>query len=236
MKTQYFTFKELSIIREDIEELMGFEPGSSPAPFPELIDSGLKQAPEFCQIIGGYQIFGNVVIDSKAKIIEINNQFIYPGKTVVSKFSKANQVALFLCTAGAGISEYSRRQSAEGDELLAYVLDVIGTVVVEKASNCLQDIILNEVSVSGFGITDCFSPGYCNWSVAEQQKLFSLLPMGSCNITLSETSLMHPVKSISGITGIGIGCKRTGYQCDWCSDKNCINGIIRRRKKVKKNL
>jgi hypothetical protein len=236
MKTHFFSFAELSIVPDDIEELLGFEPGMSPAPFPEIIETGLKQAPEFCMIIGGYQIFENIVIDTKAKTIGINNQFFYPGKTIVSKLNKASQAALFLCTAGKGISEYSRMKSAEGDELLAYILDVIGTVVVEKAANRLQDKILEEVSASGFGITDSFSPGYCNWSVSEQQILFSLLPLGWCNITLSETSLMHPVKSISGITGIGIGCEQTGFQCDWCGDKNCINGIIRRRKKIKKNL
>ncbi len=234
MKTQHFSFAELSIVPEDIEELMGFGSGTSPDPFAELIETGLKQAPEFCQIIGGYKIFRNVIIDSHAETIGINGQFFHPGKIVVSNLNKARQAALFLCTAGAGITEYSRRQSVEGNELFAYVLDLIGTVVVDKATNRLQEIILEEVSTTGFGITDSFSPGYCTWSVAEQKILFSLLPLGFCNITLSETSLMHPVKSISGITGIGIECERTGYQCDWCSDKNCINGIVRRRKKAKK--
>jgi hypothetical protein len=46
--------------------------------------------------------------------------------------------------------------------------------------------------------------------VAEQHKLFSLLPPGICGITLSDSALMHPIKSVSGITGIGKHCKQKG--------------------------
>jgi hypothetical protein len=215
---------------------MGFEPGQSPAPFPELVENGLDQAPEYCQIVGGYQIFENFSIDPATESFKIEDQVFFPGKTVVNQLKKATKAALFLCTAGPGISELSRKKSAEGDELMAYVLDVIGSVTVDKAAMLLQEKIIKEVSSSGYGITDSFSPGYCTWSVAEQQKLFNLLPEGFCNIFLSKSSLMHPVKSVSGITGIGIGCQQTGYQCNWCNDTDCIYGKVRRHKKAKKKL
>ncbi len=236
MMTEYFSFSNLNISPEDIEELMGFEPDESPVPFPELIQTGLHLAPGLCHIIGGYKIFSNIKTDIRSETIEIENQLFSVGKTVASRLKNATQAALFLCTAGSGISEYAKKKSAEGDELMAYILDIIGSVTVDKAAGCLQEILLKEVSGWGFGITESFSPGYCNWDVAEQQKLFSLLPPGFCTVSLSATSLMHPVKSVSGVTGIGEGCEQTGYQCKWCNDSNCIYGKIRRRKKVKKNL
>ncbi len=236
MRTEYYTFKGLDIAPSEIEELMGFEPGQSPAPFPELIEDGLNQAPEYCHIAGGFKVFQNFNVDVSKQTLQVENQVFYPGKIVVNQLKQANRAALFLCTAGPGISEVSRKKSAEGDELMAYVLDVIGSVTVDKAAGMLQQRILEEVSGSGFGITDSFSPGYCNWDVAEQQKLFSLLPDGFCNIRLSGSSLMHPVKSVSGITGIGINCEQIGYQCNWCSDMGCIYGKIRRNKKAKKKL
>ncbi len=236
MTTEYYSFTELTILHSDIEELLGFEPGQSPAPFPELVENGLKLAPACCQIVGGYRIFENFSVDPVAETFKINDQLFSPGKTVTTQLKKATKAALFACTAGPGISEFARKKSAEGDELLSYVLDVIGSVIVDKAATLLQRKIIEEVSVSGYSITDSFSPGYCTWSVAEQQKLFSLLPEGFCNIYLSKSSLMHPVKSASGITGIGYGCQQTGYQCNWCNDLNCIYGKIRRHKKAKKKL
>jgi hypothetical protein len=236
MATEYFSFTDLNIETGEIEELMGFEPGHSPAPFPELIDEGIKLVPKICQIEGGYQIFDQIGVDLNTNTIRIKDQVFFPGKIVVTQLIKASRAALFLCTAGNEITELSRQKSAEDDELMAYVLDVIGSVTVNTAAGMLQEKILKEVSTSGFSITDSFSPGYCSWSVAEQQKLFSLLPPGFCSISLSESSLMHPVKSVSGITGIGIGCERTGYQCNWCNDVNCIYGKTRRHKKAKKYL
>ncbi len=154
---------------------------------------------------------------------------------MVSQLKNATQAALFVCTAGAGISAIAKEKAESGDEFLAYVLDVIGSVTVDKAAGKIQEEISANATRAGMGITDPFSPGYCNWSVAEQQKLFALLPPGFCGISLSETSLMSPVKSVSGITGIGKNCKQKGYQCNWCTDRQCIYGKIRRRKKTKKN-
>ncbi len=236
MKILAFSFENLLITPSDIEELMGFDPGESPDPFPELIRQALKSATEYCHICGGFQIFNTVYLDPLQETIQIENQIFLPGKTVVTQLKNISKAALFVCTAGAEISDLARQTAAEGDEMTAYLLDVIGSVTVDKAAGKLQEMILEEVAPSGLGITDPFSPGYCNWSVADQQKLFSLLPSNPCNITLSDSSLMHPIKSVSGITGIGADCQQKGYQCNWCTDNVCLYGKIRRQKKAKKNL
>ena len=235
MRIQNFSFSELSISASEIEELMGFEPGQLPEPFPGLIEQALELAPKFCSILGGFQIFGNVCVHPENKTIQIENQEFHPGKIVVTQWKEATKAAVFVCTAGAGISKLAKK-AAEGNEMLAYVLDVTGSATVEKAAAALQEKIREEAAKEGQGITDAFSPGYCNWNVAEQHKLFSLLPSQFCGISLSDSSLMHPIKSVSGIAGIGTGCQQKGYQCNWCSDNQCIYGKIRRRKKAKKSL
>ena len=153
-------------------------------------------------------------------------------KIISVQLKKSSSVALFICTAGNKISDLSKKLMA-GEELMAgYVLDVIGSVTVEKAMDKIQEELLAEMEQQNLGISDRYSPGYCNWSVGEQQKLFSLMPKDFCGVTLSESSLMSPVKSVSGIIGIGEELKQKGYQCDWCNDKTCIYGNIRRRSKV----
>jgi hypothetical protein len=236
MKTENFSFSELNITPSEIEEFMGFEPGQSPEPFPDLIEHAFNLAPEYCQITGAYQIFNNISIHLLNETIQIENQLFFPGKIVVTQLKDATQLAVFVCTAGSDISDFSKQKASEGDEMMAYVLDVIGSVTVDKAAGKLLEKILEEVNNSGLNITDPFSPGYCNWSVAEQHKLFPLLPQGICGIKLSESALMHPIKSVSGITGIGKHCKQMGYQCNWCSHRECFVGIIKRRKKSKKSL
>lgn len=236
MRILDFSFPKLGITLSEIEEFMGFEPGQSPEPFPDLIEQALQLAPDNLKITGAFQIFDNISIYLQNETIQIENQQFFPGKIVATQMKEATQLALFVCTAGSGISELSKQKTTEGDEMMAYVLDVIGSVTVDKAAGKLQEKILEEVKQAGFNITDPFSPGYCNWSVAEQHKLFSLLQPGICGIKLSDSALMFPLKSVSGITGIGKDCKQMGYQCNWCTDRDCFVGKIKRRKNSKKSL
>jgi len=236
MLTVNYSFDSLGFISGEIEELMGFEPGQAPEPFPGLIIQGLELALRNCRGTGGYVIFKEVFPDPVHTTIQINNKFFHPGTTVIRELKDASQAALFLCTAGREITNLAQQHSACGDEMMAYVLDVIGSVAADKMAQKLLHDLEQEVATQGLGVTDSFSPGYCNWSVAEQQTLFSLLPPRFCGITLSASSLMDPVKSVSGIAGIGTGLRPKGYQCNWCTDRQCIYGKVRRSKKAKKKL
>jgi hypothetical protein len=102
-------------------------------------------------------------------------------------------------------------------------LDTFGSLVAEKTADYLQTQLQMETTGSGLKITNRYSPGYCNWPVAGQQQLFELLPAGNpCRFSLTESMLMMPVKSVSGIVGIGKNVKRHEYACNVCSDKNCV--------------
>jgi hypothetical protein len=232
IKEFQYTFDELGIIKSEIEELLGFEDSELPEPFPEFIEIAIKQAPSVCNIRGGYKIFHSeeVVIDSNG--ISICDQVFNPSKTVNIQFKNAGSLALFVSTAGAEITEYSKNLTKNGDPLSGFIFDVLGSVAVEKAADKMIQSLETDMQKSGLKISDSFSPGYCDWSVSEQQKLFSLLPANFCGVSLSESSLMWPIKSVSGMVAIGSNMEQKGYQCYWCNDRNCIYGKIRRRKKI----
>ena len=79
-------------------------------------------------------------------------------------------------------------------------------------------------------ITNRYSPGYCGWQVAEQHKLFQLIPDNYCGIRLTESALMDPVKSVSGIIGIGENVKINPYTCRMCDMPDCVYRKVRDRK------
>jgi hypothetical protein len=86
---------------------------------------------------------------------------------------------------------------------------------------------------SGKKITNRYSPGYCGWDVTEQHKLFQLMPENYCGIKLTPSALMDPVKSISGIIGIGENVKNNPYTCRLCNQNDCVYRGIRERMKQK---
>ncbi|MCE4563265.1 methionine synthase [Maribellus sp. CM-23] len=223
-----YQFEELGVIPADLYDLMGFEE-DLPEPFPEMIAYALSKAPQLFNISGGFKRFESIEVNLLNETLKLENELFHPSKIVTTQLRKSSAAALFVCTAGEGISNHAAK-TTKNDPVLAYIFDVLGSVTVEKAMDNIQMKLNHEVKQEGMNISDRYSPGYCNWSVSEQQKLFSLLPNNFCGVTLSASSLMHPIKSVSGIIGIGSGLTQKGYQCKWCSDTNCIFRRIKRTK------
>ena len=72
-----------------------------------------------------------------------------------------------------------------------------------------------------------YSPGYCGWALSEQKRFFALFPENHCGIKLSDSCLMDPIKSVSGVIGFGRNVKKTAYECQMCELTTCIYRKIR---------
>ena len=201
---------------------MGYEPGIAPEPVTILTQEISGELMHMGDIRAEFRTFNNVHFDSEGKSVGIEGIIFAVRPIIYRQIKDADEVALFICTAGPAIGEMSRRSMKEGDLLKGYIYDVIGSEVVENAADRMQEELKAEAAARGKNITNRFSPGYCGWDVAEQHKLFSFFRDNFCGITLTESALMNPVKSVSGIIGIGKDVRYAPYQCHVCDDKNCI--------------
>ena len=91
-----------------------------------------------------------------------------------------------------------------------------------EQQDILHDYLYKMEKKNNLTLTNRYSPGYCNWDVSEQYKLFSFFPKEFCGIKLSDSALMQPIKSVSGIIGAGRQVQKREYRCGICSQKNCI--------------
>jgi cobalamin-dependent methionine synthase I len=201
---------------------MGYEPGIAPEPVTILTREISEELRQLGDIRAEYKVFEKIRFDREEKSVVIEGVAFAVKPIVYRQIKDSEEVALFICTAGPAIGEMSSRSMKEGDLLRGYIYDVIGSEVVENAADRMQAELKTEASARGKMITNRFSPGYCGWDVAEQLRLFDFFKDNFCGITLTESALMNPVKSVSGIIGIGRDVKYTSYQCHVCDDKNCI--------------
>lgn len=74
---------------------------------------------------------------------------------------------LFICTAGQEISRRSHDLLSGDDPVLGYVFDLLGSMIVESAADLLQSEIQRMALSEGLAITNRYSLGYCNLSVAD---------------------------------------------------------------------
>ena len=229
-------FNDLTIESKEVELALGYTENKIPKHFSMLIDEIITELPKRCSIRAGYRVLGlNRSVEKKDGLF-IADTFFKMDKIVTGQIKKSEKAALFVCTIGSGMENWSKQFLINGDAAMGYLVDCIASVTVESVTNLLHDFIENEMMKTGLRITNRYSPGYCNWSVSEQHLLFSLLPPNFCGITLTESALMLPIKSVSGVIGIGSKVKRKEYTCDKCGVKDCTYRAIRRNSKSKQHV
>lgn len=121
----------------------------------------------------------------------------------VARFlGSVDRLAVVVATAGPAVSALSQRYAAEGDTLSAWIADATGSWGAEAAADAVTERATADIG-AGEAATLRYSPGYCGMSIREQQALFGLVDAAAAGIELLPSMLMQPLKSVSGIVGIG---------------------------------
>jgi len=220
-----FSFHDLAITVADMksispEETQGLDD------FLDVFEEILQEGPSIIQAKGGFVVLDQFeCLDSEIRIGETTFQ---TGSIIAKQFRQASKIVVFACTAGPGVREKYDQFAAEGDYLKAFFVDTLGTVAVEKAVDIIHQYIRHHFEHEGLHGTNRYSPGYCGWSVKEQHELWKFLPAAYCGITLTDSALMLPIKSVSGIIGLGPNARKNPYSCSICELENCI---YRRKKR-----
>ena len=127
----------------------------------------------------------------------------------------ANKVFPYIITVGP---ELERAASAQGDLLKQYYLEEMANMALESAAGWLGGQIEARYGVTGLAN---MSPGSLeDWPITEQTKLFSIFgdTEGAIGVRLTDSMLMLPRKSISGI----LFPSEEGFvACQLCERERC---------------
>ena len=143
------------------------------------------------------------------------------GRIILHQLKGSEAYALFIATAGIEYESYLQRLKNEGDMVRVYIADALGSVIAEKTADMLETCLQESINKLGWHHTNRFSPGYCGWHVSQQQQLFPLFQGHTCGVRLTDSSLMLPIKSVSGIIGLGKEVRRLDYTCGLCNFEKC---------------
>lgn len=214
-------FAEVRPAAAAVGTALGYPGGEMPEPVLRAVEQMLELAESLGSIAGGYVLYPEVAVDGARHCLEVRGLTFRVGKAVCGQLARAEGLAVFLCTCGRGIEQAAHKLASSGDLFTAFIADTLGSMVVELAMDRLERVLARSMAERGLAITNRCSPGYCGWHVSEQQKLFRLLPRGYCGVSLTDTSLMQPIKTVSGFIGTGRQVRRTPYTCHLCDLKDC---------------
>lgn len=140
----------------------------------------------------------------------------FESKIMSVNLEDVHKVIIYLITCGTELVKWAEQE--EGDMLKNYWLSMIQEAVLEKA----RDYIKKEINEKYLpGSTSVMNPGsLIDWSITEQKKLFSLLgnPEKEIGVKLTESSLMLPAKSVSGLI---YPTEKDFENCQVCPRENC---------------
>lgn len=228
-------YSDLLIKAEEIELLLGYPANQTPEHFSELINEALAESNSKVEIKAGYRIADVQCSQEDFNGLTIGGKYFNLHKIVTGILKKSENIALFSLTIGEAMETKSKELFKSGDLVSGYIYDAVASIAAETCADALHEHIKEKMLLKNQKVTNRYSPGYCNWKVDEQHLLFSLLPQNFCGISLTESALMMPIKSISGIIGIGEKVKYSEYSCSDCNIKDCTYRTITERKKQKIN-
>jgi hypothetical protein len=139
------------------------------------------------------------------------------------RWGPVEHLAVAVCTIGEALE---RRVAAlwEARELpLASMLDSVGSGAVESLAEYVNDLLCQQGLAAGLRVTNRISPGYGDWDVAEQRRVFGLCPGAPVGVTLNDACFMTPAKSISLLAAGGRVARVDDYfsQCARCWMRDC---------------
>jgi hypothetical protein len=213
------TFSDLQLDMKEIYLNSGYGGHAPDNEIAENIEKIIVFAQTFCIPRAGYKVYNINSIDKN--FIEINKVSMKTGPIITKYLLKSTHIAVFVATAGKEYDDYLQKLKAEGDLVNEFLADAVGSEIAEATVRFITDKVTEEAKIIGHSVTKPYSPGYCRWHVREQKQLFSFLTDQPCGIKLNDSFMMHPIKSVSGIIGIGTEVEYSPYACEICGLKSC---------------
>ncbi len=141
------------------------------------------------------------------------------GGPVAAVVAGAHELVIGVCTVGGEISARISAYQRSGQRLRSLFLDDLGSWAVDQVRQQLCRTVEADAAARGWRASAALSPGESEWSVADQAVIFRLLDTRPIGVTLSESLVMSPIKSLSLIIGIGPGPLGVegGSNCDFCT-------------------
>jgi hypothetical protein len=108
-------------------------------------------------------------------------------------------LALFAVTLGEEVSNRISGLFDKGELAEGYILDQMASFTADELAQIAARRFEAETGAALGTAVLHYSPGYCGWNVTGQHALFAHLKPRELGVTLNESCLMQPVKSVSGV-------------------------------------
>jgi len=122
-------------------------------------------------------------------------------------YPRAEGLALFVATLGEALPARIRQLFAEDALAEGWMLDAVASAGADLLADRLAERYRQALVARGMNGARVlpYSPGYCGWPTRGQRPLFDALRPEEIGVTLNDSCLMSPIKTVSGVLVAGPG-------------------------------
>lgn len=130
-------------------------------------------------------------------------------RSITRLLADSGHVWLMAATLGPGLEGRSRWYLDHDEYFRGYVLDRLGSHLVEQEIRKLDRDIRRSAAIAGHGTTHRYSPGYGDFPLEAQRVFLALLADDFPDLCLDASGLLRPEKTVTALKGeLGQGAAR----------------------------
>jgi len=193
--------QQLTINERDYSEAaryLGYHKISAPD---ETVSKLIHQAiQELLQVIKPQAVYEEFEVELGPDLVSFADLSI-PSRDLARNLRDCSRLVIFALTLGPLVDSLIRRAQTK-DPVMAAVLQASAAMLTEKCVDLLNDNIKKEAACKGYAAKPRFSPGYGDVSLEVQKDFFRLLPCKRIGLSLMDTLIMSPEKSVTAFVGL----------------------------------
>lgn len=166
---------------------------------PNMVDEACLEARLLAEPKGSWEIYD---YDAETHTVQAEPPFHIEGKSITNHLKNATKVIILCATVGDAIEEAVTEHFSEGKYAYSLLLDAAATCAVERLADDMEKTIYPKVAAKSFSTRWRFSPGYGDWDVSQQPDMIRLSGANEIGISLTESMMLNPRKSITAIIGL----------------------------------
>lgn len=210
--------------RAEAFRYMGYKGGTVPRNIEELADECEARllaeiTPKFV-----WRVFD---IETASEGVEVKNTpLVFKGKDIAGHLRGCERCVLLAATLGGGADAVIRAYEADAMEK-AVIADCLASAAIEQVCNAADQEI--QAQLGGYNFTWRYSPGYGDFPLNIQGDFLKTLDAGRrIGLSVSESLILIPRKSVTAVMGISEGEISKGRRGCGCCD---LNGQCEYRKR-----
>ena len=199
--------KDFSPDFKEVARYLGYSRFVSPdQDVSELLEKAAREMQAVMKAQAVFEIFDlteNSVISTDSTTVTLRFADVtLQSRDLGRNLAGCSQVALLAATIGPQVDALIRRHSSL-DPVYASILQATGAMYIEELVDLVNSEIKKIAEAQGLKTKPRYSPGYGDVPLDIQKDFFRLLPCTRIGLTLMDTLIMAPEKSVTAFVGIG---------------------------------